>query len=470
MKEDYISRIAKKIRNKLIYFIHIELKKNSKKNNSLLINSKTQNELNNKYQKCSDYCVETIETYSSSSIMNNGMNNNNYFHVSLTYCSLNNNYHMLIDNKNIDQMIGENNIIGKYYKGNLVNIRTTINKKNFNFNENDNKLEKMIIGDKKFAHKRRVIYSSLEITKNILINDNENNDNNENKYLNNNHNVKINTNNDINKKIQTIFGNKKKIKSQSLVNIYTRKLKNYCSTLIILKKRKEANNSHKIKNAKNMELVSPAISERKKNCKNEKIYFKNEKEKPKINNAIYSNKENHSLKFQTDNHLKILKNPTKLKSQTKIGLNLFKIAKKKSFHTKNRAQSIHMSSEKKNRHKRPSSKKPSQKISSPKKNSSPKKLFPSMKPNHHKYISNIIHKNYKKKITESNVKKFIAGGIINKIKIFNANKINDSINYKHSNNVVREIKINSGINKKIERKSFKRANTGNYDYWEKSGK
>ena len=373
MKEDHISRIAKKIRNKLIYFIHIELKKNSKKNNSLLINSKTQNELNNKYQKCSDYCVETIETYSSSSLMNNGINNNNYFHVSLTYCSLNNNYHMLIDNKNVDEMIGENNIIGKYYKGNLVNIRTTINKINFHLNDNDNKLEKMFIGDKKFAHKRRVIYSSLDITKNILINDNENNDNNDNNRfinnLNNHNNININTNNDLNKKIQTIGNKSKKIKSQNLVNIYTRKLKNYCSTLIILKKRKEANNSHKIKNPKNMELVSPAISERKKNLRNEKIYIKNEKEKSKINNTIYTNRDNHNIKFQTDNHLKILKNPTKLKSQTKLGLNLFKIPKKKSFYRKKRAQSIHMSTEKDIPHKRPSDKKPSQKITPPKKKS-----------------------------------------------------------------------------------------------------
>ena len=203
MKEDYLNRMAKKIRNKLIYFIHLELKKKSKKNNVLLINSMTSKELNSKYEKCSDYCVERIETYSSSQI-NNGLDNN-YFYVSLTYSSVNNKYHMLIDNRNNGQMIGENNIVGKYYKGNSVYIRTTTNE-NYNINKKDNELEKMIIGDKKFAKKKRVNYSSLNITKNILINDNENNNNlnnlnsdhNNHKNLNN-----INIDNEAKKKMQT---------------------------------------------------------------------------------------------------------------------------------------------------------------------------------------------------------------------------------------------------------------------------
>ena len=154
MKEEYLNRMAKKIRNQLIYFIHSELRKKYKNNSqSLMINSMTHKELNNKYQKCSDYCVEKVETYSSSE-MNNG-NSNNYIHISVTYCSANNNYHMLIDNKNIEQIIGENNIIGKYYKGNHVHIRTTTNKINYNINVNENKLEKLFIGDKKFVQKKK---------------------------------------------------------------------------------------------------------------------------------------------------------------------------------------------------------------------------------------------------------------------------------------------------------------------------
>ena len=55
MKEEYLNNKAKKIRNRLIYFIHIELKRKGKKNNILLINSLTPKEINNKYQKCFDY-------------------------------------------------------------------------------------------------------------------------------------------------------------------------------------------------------------------------------------------------------------------------------------------------------------------------------------------------------------------------------------------------------------------------------
>ena len=148
MKESHLEHIAKKIRNKLIYFIHTELKKKLKKAQNILINSMSFKELNDKYEKCSDYCVRKIETYSSSQ-MNNGIDYNNYYHVSLTYNSFNNNYHMLIDNRNIDQIIGKNNIIGKYYKGNSVHIRTTTDKLKYNIIKGNNKFEKIIIGKKK---------------------------------------------------------------------------------------------------------------------------------------------------------------------------------------------------------------------------------------------------------------------------------------------------------------------------------
>ena len=92
MKKDYITRMSKKIRNKLIFYTYTELKIKSKKNHDLLINSMTSNMLSEKYQKHSDYCVEKIEEYSS---------NVNYFYVSVTYCSVSNNYQILVDNKNI---------------------------------------------------------------------------------------------------------------------------------------------------------------------------------------------------------------------------------------------------------------------------------------------------------------------------------------------------------------------------------
>ena len=125
IKEENTNNIAKKIRNQLIYFIHLELMKKMKSHQNILINSMTSKELNDKYQKCSDYCVEKVETYSSSQI-NYGAANNNYYHISITYCSLNNNYNMLIDNKSTEKMIETNNIIGKYYKGDTVNIQQII--------------------------------------------------------------------------------------------------------------------------------------------------------------------------------------------------------------------------------------------------------------------------------------------------------------------------------------------------------
>ena len=66
MKENFSTRISKKIRNKLIYYTYIELKKKQRNKHYLLINSLSPNDLNNKYQKCSDYCVEKTETYTSS--------------------------------------------------------------------------------------------------------------------------------------------------------------------------------------------------------------------------------------------------------------------------------------------------------------------------------------------------------------------------------------------------------------------
>ena len=453
MKEDYLNRMAKKIRNKLIYFIHLELKKKSKKNNVLLINSMTSKELNSKYEKCSDYCVERIETYSSSQI-NNGLDNN-YFYVSLTYSSVNNKYHMLIDNRNNGQMIGENNIVGKYYKGNSVYIRTTTNE-NYNINKKDIELEKMIIGEKKFAKKKRVNYSSLNITKNILINDNENNNNlnnlnsdhNNHKNLNN-----INIDNEAKKKMQT---NKiKKIKIQSTPNIYTIKLKNYCSTLKIIKKKKD-----KFKNQKTSELVSPAISEYKKKFKKGDYYtLKSGREESKILIPIINTKDNFNLRYQTEvfNTARIKNNNnnnnnSKLKSQI---LNLFKIPKKKILRKKKKPPSIEIPD-----------KNTSPKKSSPKKalkkNSSPKKIIYTMR-NNESQISKLIKKNIKKKITEGNInKKFISSSIINKRKNLNDNNIQDKA--KNINNfatVVNTFKLYPLMNKKSVNRKYKRANTGN---------
>ena len=268
MNEDLLNNMAKKIRNKLIYFIHIELKKKLRDNHNLLINSHSPEELNNKYQKCSDYCVEKIETYSSN-LMNDGINNN-FYYVSVTFNSYNNYYHMLIDNKDITQIIGNINKDKNNYKVNSLLIRATTNKNKYNDfkNENEKKFEKIVIGNKKLM-RTKFLLSSLNVIKKYSLIDSENIENET--YLNNlnsNHNnykklINLNTNN-YNKKIETIYANKlKKIKNQKIINLYSSKLKKYCSTLKILKKRGINNNSH-IKTSKLNEPPLSTMNERKK--------------------------------------------------------------------------------------------------------------------------------------------------------------------------------------------------------------
>ena len=453
MKESHLEHIAKKIRNKLIYFIHTELKKKLKKGQNILINSMSFKELNDKYEKCSDYCVRKIETYSSSQ-MNNGIDYNNYYHVSVTYYSFNNNYHMLIDNRDIDQIIGENNIIGKYYKGNSVHIRTTTDKLNYNIVKGENKFEKIIIGKKKFMNKRKTLLSSLEVSKNISFNDNENNDNNENNNflnnLNSNHDnykniIKLNVNND-NKKIETNFVRKgRKSKNQNIVNIYTMKLKNYCASLKILKKK--GNNSNQTKNQKINDLPSPSINEVKKKYKRD-YTIRSGKDKPQMHMPMFALKGFHYERFKTDNQCEDqnkINNQSirKLKSQVKINLNPKK--DKKDLHKKNRAQSIDKSAEK---------------VLFPKKMSSPKKIINSVRVYNEKKLIIMQKLNKKGKRKDSNsIRKYISGGIVNKRKMFN------NVNFKYSNNVNGGVALinkfkNEGITKKPANKNFKRANTG----------
>ena len=429
MKESHLEHIAKKIRNKLIYFIHTELKKKLKKAQNILINSMSFKELNDKYEKCSDYCVRKIETYSSSQ-MNNGIDYNNYYHVSLTYNSFNNNYHMLIDNRNIDQIIGKNNII----KG-------------------KNKFEKIIIGKKKFMSRRKTLKSSLEVTKNMSLNDNDNNENNDNNNflnnLNSNHDnykkiINLNINND-NKKIDTNFARKiRKSKNQNVVNIYTMKLKNYCATLKILKKK---GNFNQLKSQKIHDLPSPSLNEVKKKYKRG-YTIRTGKDKIQMHMPMFALKGIHSERFKTDNQCEDLNKVNnesirKLKSQVKIMNN--QKQEKKNLHKKNRAQSIDKSTEK---------------ILFPKKISSPKKVINSVRVNNEKELNLVQKMNKKGKRKESNsIRKYISGGIVNKRKMFN------NVNFKYSNNVNEGNAIlnkfkNEGMTKKPVNKRLKRANTG----------
>jgi hypothetical protein len=159
---------------------------------------------------------------------------------------------MLFDNKNIDQYLGQNNIVGKYYKGNNIQIRTTTDKYKYNIcmNENQNKLEKKVIGQKKFKKQNRSVSSSLDVTKNIYIKDIENindiNDqiNNLNSNFDEPYHKKLINQHINNEKMQTNCGNKiHKSNTQKAINLYMLKLKNYCSTLKLIKRKANRKNT-----------------------------------------------------------------------------------------------------------------------------------------------------------------------------------------------------------------------------------
>ena len=117
-----ILKTAKNVRKKLLYFIDTELRKNSGRNNNLLIDSKSLNELTKKYQKFSDYRMNIIETYNGCQL--NAINPINYFHVSITYSSFNNNYEIWYENKNFDvKNKEENNIVGSYFEQDKINYK-----------------------------------------------------------------------------------------------------------------------------------------------------------------------------------------------------------------------------------------------------------------------------------------------------------------------------------------------------------
>ena len=471
MKEVNPSNIAKKIRNQLIYFIHLELMKKNKCHQNILINSMTTKELNDKYQKFSDYCVEKIETYNSSQL-NNEISINNYYHISITYCSLNNNYNMLIDNKSTEKMLETNNIIGKYYKGNSVNIKTTTNntncrynhhihhKVNYNFikneNENVNNLEKIVIGNQKFLKHRKLILSSFQITKNILLNDKENeNENNDflnkiNSNISNNYKKLINSNinDNNNKKIETNFQHKlKKANNQKIIRLYTTKLKNYCSSLKILKKK---NISHfkgtkPSKLTESNKIVKKDTIGKEKNKNNaSRLINKDCKDKDHNNQK---NKANIQNKIQNENIRQKIKNFTNVSDKK----NPVKILDKKSAH-RNRAQTKD---------------KKIQKSISIKKMAFPSNKINSVGVNNEKQVSSLFSKYHKSKngfrASNSINNKDTSSGVIRKKKFFNYNNnLKSSNNMNNNNNDIppSNIKLSTTNVKKPVNKRIKRANTG----------
>jgi hypothetical protein len=252
-------------------------------------------------------------------------------------------------------------------------------------------------------------------------------------------------NND-NKKIDTNFVRKiRKSKNQNIVNIYTTKLKNYCASLKILKKK--GNNLNQTKNQKINDLPSPSINEVKKKYKRG-YTIRSGKDKPQMHMPVFGMKGINYERFKTDNQCEDqnkVNNESirKLKSQVKIVINQKQL--KKTLHKKKRAQSIDKSTEK---------------ILFPKKISSPKKIINSVRVNNEKELNLLQKLNKKGKRKESNsIRKYISGGIINKRKMFN------NVNFKYSNNnnvgiaLLNKFK-NEGMPKKPVNKKFKRANTG----------
>ena len=460
MKEDRLSQNAKKIRNKLIYFIHLELKKKASNNNHLLINSMTTNELNNEYKKYYNYCMKQSETYRS-----NQANNNNSYYVSVTCNIFNNNIHMLIDDININKILGDNNIIGKYYKGNDIKPKMNSNIREHNHVKkiDDNNLEKMIIGNKKFNKKRKSICSSLEFAKNILINDN---DNETNDYLNLNSNYNnykqtliTNTNND-NKKNGNNSENKiKKSKHNKIVNIYTLKLKNYCATLKRIKKNK-INNLRQSKNAKQLALLSPSLNDRKKLFKKEReMTMKSEKDKPKLHELLLATKYHKEISIVSQNKIPLHNFNLRNKSPVKKSRNHNPLKnQEKKINRKNKTRSIDSSP----------IKIISQKRISPKKICSPRKTNNQLKISNDKKFNGFKYSNKTRKSIEVGVKKYISGGISSKRGMFNNQNQNQNQNQIANNRYnpnsgitfLNNVKPNPTVNKRPLKQKLKRANTG----------
>ena len=430
MKE--ILKNAKKIRNILIYFIDTELKKNAKKNNNILIDSKSPKELSKQYQKFSDYRMEIIETYNGSQMNTNIYNN--YFHVAVSYSQFNNKYNVSYENKNYEK-VNSNNIVGKYVDDmhNQKKFKYENEKNSYNDLPKDNN-KKRIIGDKKFNHKRKTLYSSIEIPQKVIIPFDENNSD----GLNNKKNMsKLENENKVNNN-ETVCANKKR---KLKVNYYENKLKKYCSNLIILKKKKTPK--------KPIEPKSPPIKFRQKDIKknhtltNEQII-----ETPNIKKSKDSKEKTESKQINSKTQHR--------KQNQKAKEKLWKIPEKKQTHKRTRAQSIKdtnlLLKVVKNLHKR---------------NASPKKLQKQLTTQQHNDSKNkeiisqkIARKERDKNLEDVNeVKKMISGSIRSKRKIFAAEKAT----IKWSNKAFQMgNKFNFGEQpRSLRRPLYKRANTIN---------
>jgi len=296
--------------------------------------------------------------------------------------------------------------------------------------------KKRIIGDKKFNHKRKTLYSSIEIPQKVIIPFDENNSD----GLNNKKNMsKFDNDNKINNN-ETVCANKKR---KLKVNYYENKLKKYCSNLIILKKKKISK--------KSIEPKSPPIKFRQKDIKkNYTLTKENEQiiETPNIKKSKDSKEKTESKQINSKTQHR--------KQNQKAKEKLWKIPEKKQTHKRTRAQSIKdtnlLLKVVKNLHKR---------------NASPKKLQKQLTTQQHNDSKNkeiisqkIARKERDKNLEDVNeVKKMISGSIRSKRKIFAAEKAT----IKWSNKAFQMgNKFNFGEQpRSLRRPLYKRANTIN---------
>ena len=434
MKE--ILKNAKKIRNILIYFIDNELKKSAKKNNNILIDSKTPKELSKQYQQFSNYRMDITETYNGSQV--DTVNFTNYFHVAVSYTQFNNKYNVSYENKNYEK-VNSNNIVGKY-------VDDIHNKKKFKYENEKNSYKdlpidsnkKRIIGDKKFNHKRKTLLSSIEIPQKVIIPFDENNSD----GLNNKKNMnKLENENKVNNNETVCVNKKRKLK----VNYYENKLKKYCSNLIILKRKKISK--------KQVETKSPPIKFKQKDLKKNFSLTKERNEQTLIETPNIKKSKDSKEKTET----KQINSKTNHRKQVqKTKEKLLKIPEKKSTHKRMRAQSIKdtnlLLKVVKNLHRR---------------NASPKKLHKQLTTQQHNDSKNkeiisqkIARKERDKNLEDVNeVKKMISGSIRSKRKIFAPEKTS----IKWSNKAFQTgNKFNFGEQlRSIRRPLYKRANTIN---------
>jgi hypothetical protein len=336
--------------------------------------------------------------------------------------------------------------------------------------ENQNKLEKKVIGQKKFNKHNRSICSSLDITKNIYIKDIENindiNDqiNNLNSNFDEPYHKKLINQHINNEKMQTNCGNKiHKSNTQKAINLYMLKLKNYCSTLKLIKRKANRKNTMEPRITK--EPQSPKRKFKDKNM------FRSGKEKPIIEEPsiiLHSfaefnfNKQNQNQnllnsKIASDNK-NIYSIRGKLKSQTKIGQASHKLQAKPSFHKKNRAISIDKNEEKSN---------------SPKKIYSPKKGNNAFELNSGQGIgSSKFFIKKEKNNEEEYIKKYTSGNKIdfpnnkkkkNHMNVNSNNKLNEN-NEKQASNHFR-----ANNNKDVKKLTLKKSLTINKMYKFRAG-